>query len=113
MSNKKFDLFTKIDELPSRLYVILGIIFIAGYTALCAYTNLSPIKLGLSLLLLYSLVSGLVFLLTRKRIAMYRAENRASEEQNSGVISASRDKVSLPYVIVTEKGLRVVDTNKR
>ncbi len=110
MSNKKHDLFTKIDELPSRLYVILGIIFIAGYTALCAYTKLSPVGVGLALILTYALVTGTVFLISRNRIAMYRAENRAAEEQNGGVISAFRDKISLPYVIVTETG-KIVTVN--
>ncbi len=110
MSNKKFDLFTRIDELPSRLYIILGIIFIAGYTAICAYTNLPTLYVGLFLILLYALVTCLIFLFCRKRIAAYKAENRASEEQNGGVISAFRDSVSLPYAIVTETG-KIVTVN--
>ena len=110
MSNKNFDLFKGIDELPSRLYIILGILSISGFTAICAYTKLSPVRMGLLFLVVYSLVCGVIFLFSRKRIAMYRAENRASREQNGGVISAFKDSIDLPYAIVTETG-RIVTVN--
>ena len=45
-----------------------------------------------------------IFLFSRHRIAKYRAEKLASDEQNSGVISAFRDSVDLPYAVITENG---------
>lgn len=110
MSNKKFDLFKGMDELPSRFYIISGILSIAGFTAICAYTRLSPVSTGLTLVILYSLVCGIVFLLGRRRMAMYRAENRATEEQNGGVLSAFKESIDLPYAIVTEAG-KIVTVN--
>lgn len=110
MSNKKSDLFKGIDELPSRLYIILGILSIAGFTAICAYTRLSPVRMGLALVIVYSLICGLIFLLGRRRIAMYRAQSRATEEQNGGVISAFKESIDLPYAIVTETG-KIVTVN--
>lgn len=110
MSNKKFDLFSRIDELPSRLYIILGIVAMAVYTAICTYTKLSQIRVGLAIILIYALLCFVIFIFSRRRIAIYRAENRASEEQNGGVVSAFRDSISLPYAVVTEKG-RIVTVN--
>ena len=104
MSNKKFDLFHKIDELPSRLYIILGIVFMAVYTAFCAYTKMSRVGVGLVLILIYSVVTGVIFILSRRRMAIYKAESIASQEQNVGLMSVFRDKVDIPYAIVSENG---------
>ena len=110
MSNKKFDAFKGIDELPSRLYIIFGILCLAGFTAICSYTRLSPVRMGLTIVLVYSMICGVIFLFSRKRIAKYRAEIRASMEQNGGVISAFKERIDLPYAIVTETG-KIVTVN--
>ena len=110
MSNKKFDAFKGIDELPSRLYIIFGILCLVGFTAVCTYTRLSPVRTGLTVVLIYSMICGLVFLFSRKRIAKCRAESRASMEQNGGVISAFKESIDLPYAIVTETG-KIVTVN--
>ena len=110
MSNKKPDIFRRIDELPSTLYVILGILFIALYAAICTYTEISPANCGLALMFVYALLSGAVFLFSRRRMAIYREEKRLSDEQNSGVISAFRDSADVPYAVVTDTG-RIVTLN--
>ena len=35
MSNKKFDLFHRIEELPSRLYIILALVAMALHITIC------------------------------------------------------------------------------
>ncbi|MBQ8141489.1 MAG: DHH family phosphoesterase [Clostridia bacterium] len=110
MSNKKFDFFNRIDELPSRLYIILGILFMAVHTAVCAYTEISITASALFFIFLYAIISAVIFLFSRRRIAMYKAEHRAAEEQNSGVIAAFRDSIDVPYVVVTKNG-KIVTVN--
>ncbi len=104
MSNKKFDFLNRIDELPSRLYIILGIIFMAVHIVLGVYTEVSAVSSGLLLIFLYILIVGVIFFISRRRIAIYKAESRAAEEHNSGVIAAFRDSVSLPYAVITTEG---------
>ena len=104
MSNKKFDFLNRIDELPSRLYIILGIVFMATHVVLGVYTEISPVTSGLLLISLYILIVGVIFFLSRRRIAIYKAESRAAEEHNSGVIAAFRDSVALPYAVITTEG---------
>ena len=110
MSNKKPDIFHRIDELPSTLYVILGILFIAIYAAICSYTKISPANCGLALMFIYALLSGGVFLFSRRRMAIYREEKRISDEQNSEVIAAFREAMDVPYAVVTDTG-RIVTLN--
>lgn len=104
MSNKKFDILNRIEELPSRLYIIMGVLFLVLHTVICYYTEVSPATCGLFLIFFYVLAVMAIFLFSRHRIAKYRAEKLASDEQNSGVISAFRDSVDLPYAVITENG---------
>ncbi|MBE6596670.1 MAG: hypothetical protein E7641_03270 [Ruminococcaceae bacterium] len=110
MSNKKFDFFNRIEELPSRLYIILAIVLMATHTAICAYTEINAAGCGLFFIFIYAVISVVIFLLGRRKMAIYKAETRASEEQNSGVITAFRDHVDLPYAVITENG-KIVTVN--
>ncbi|MBQ7384059.1 MAG: DHH family phosphoesterase [Clostridia bacterium] len=104
MSNKKFDFLNRLEELPSRLYIILGIIFLANHTVLGTYTEIKSTTSGLLLISLYIVIVGVIFFFSRRRMAIYKAESRAAEEQNSGVIAAFRDSVDLPYAVITNNG---------
>ena len=110
MSNKKFDFFNRINDIPATVYVALGIIFIAIHVAICNYTEISPIKCGVWILCIYVICSGAILIFTRRRIAAYRAETRAAEEQNSGVIAAFRDSADIPYAVITEAG-KIITVN--
>lgn len=110
MANNKNDFFEHFEELPSRLYIILGILFMAIYTAICAYTKKSPATIGLVLTLIYAVLVCVIFIFSKKRMAAIKAAKRASDEQNSGVIAAFRDSVELPYAVVTKLG-KIVTVN--
>ena len=110
MSNKRFDILNRIDEIPSAAYLVLGILFLTLHTVVCKYTDVSPTSFGILCIFLYILCAGAVWIFLRKKIAIYRAEAAASDEQNSGVISAFRDHVYLPYAIVSEGG-RIITVN--
>ncbi|MBO5845764.1 MAG: hypothetical protein J6Q77_03870, partial [Clostridia bacterium] len=65
MANKKNDFFSNFEELPSRLYIILGILFMAIYTALCAYTKKSPAAIGIFMTLLYAAIVFAIFIFSK------------------------------------------------
>lgn len=110
MSNKKFDLFSLLSELPSRLYVILAIVVLAFHTVLCTFTELEPAVVGLISIALYALSALAVYLFARRRIQLYRTQSNASEEQNSGVIHTFRNRLGIPYAVIAENG-RLVTAN--
>lgn len=104
MQNKKFDLFSRLEELPSRLYVILAIFMLAIHTVLCTFTEIRPVISGFIVILLYIGVSLCLYLIVRRRINLYRIETDASEAQNSGVIHTFRNRLSIPYAVIDTKG---------
>ena len=110
MSNKRFDILNRIDEIPSASYLVLGILFLTLHTVVCKYTEVSPTSFGILCIFLYLVSATVVWIFLRKKIAIYRAEAAASDEQNSGVIAAFRDLVYMPYAIVSENG-RVITVN--
>ncbi|MBQ9782970.1 MAG: DHH family phosphoesterase [Clostridia bacterium] len=109
--NKKFDLFRRIEELPSRLYILLAVVMLAIHVVICTYTKASAAIVGLVLILLYLLVTVIVYLVSRHQLKLYRIESDASEEQNNSVIYAFRNRLSVPYAVVTETG-KIVTVNQ-
>ena len=110
MQKKKNDFFNGAKDIPSRLYVLLGIIFLAAHIAICAYTEIPPTWSGLVTVLLYSLVCFIIFILGSRRMSIYRTETEASDNQSGSVIAAFRDNVKIPYAIVTDTG-KIVTVN--
>ncbi len=110
MQKKKNDIFKGVEDLPSRLYILLGIIFLAAHIALCAYTKIPVTLSGLCAILLYGIICGVIFLVGNRRLSIYKSENEASDNYSGSVIAAFRDSVDLPYAIVTDTG-RIVTVN--
>ena len=110
-SNKKFDPFRRIEELPSRLYVVFAVIMVAIHVALCTYTELSVPITGLVLIALYILIALVIYLFSRRQLKLYRIENDASEEQNNTVVRTFRHQLKVPYAVVAENG-RIVTVNQ-
>ena len=104
MSNKKFEFLNKIDDIPSGAYIVLGVIFLALHITVCKYTSISPTGFGLLCILLYALSAGAIWVFSRRRIAMYKAEAAEADKQNKKVIEAFKEQVYLPYAIITENG---------
>lgn len=110
MQKKKNDIFHGFDDLPSRLYMLLGIIFLAAHIAICAYTKIPPAWSGLACIILYVIVCGVIFLIGSRRMSIYKNEAEASEGQSGSIVAAFRDNVDIPYAIVTEHG-KIVTVN--
>lgn len=107
---KKFDLFHRIEELPSRLYVIFAVVAMAIHITVCTYTDASPASAGLVILCLYLLSALVVYLFSRRRLRIFRHESDASEEQNNSVVFAFRNRIKIPYAVVSENG-KIVTVN--
>ena len=110
MSNKRTDPWRRMEELPSRLYVILAVAAVAIHIALCIHTKISPALSGLILIGAYLVAALIVYLISHRQLKRYRLEFDASEEQTKGVIHAFRTQVKLPYAVVSETG-RIVTVN--
>lgn len=107
---KKFDPFRQLEEMPSRLYVIFGILMLAAHIIICSLTD-APVDLtGLILILIYLAVSAVIYILSRRKLNIFRNESNASEEHNNGVVYAFRNHFKSPYAVVTESG-KVITVN--
>lgn len=110
MSNKKFDLFSRLGELPSRLYFLLAVAALVLHTALCSFTDLSPTHVGITVIALYAGSALIVFIVTRKKLRRYRLEFDTADAQSNGVIRAFREDFSIPYVVIDPEG-RILTVN--
>ncbi len=110
MQNKKFDWLAKVEEIPSRIYVILAIALLALNTVLCGFTQINPVWCGTALVILYGITSLIVYLTTHKRLNSFKMESNASEEQNQSVIYAFRNQLNLPYAVINEQG-KIITVN--
>ena len=110
MSNKKFDPFRRLEELPSRVYVILGILCLAIHVILCTYTDIPVAVCGLILIGIYIVSTLIITMVVHKRINIFRNASNYSEEQNNGVIYTFRHLLKIPYAVVTEKG-KIITVN--
>ena len=111
MSNKKFDPFKRLEELPSMAYVLLAVLCIVIHVLLCTFVpTISVAVCGLVLMCIYLVAALIIHLTVRHRMSLFRLASNASEEQNSGVIYTFRHMLKTPYAVVTEKG-KIVTVN--
>ena len=110
MQNKKFDWLTRLEEIPSRIYVFMAIIMLAIDTAVCAFTNADPAIVGIITILVYAIASLVVYFLVQRRLNLYRLESNASEAQTKGVIYSFKNQLRIPYAVVSEQG-KIITVN--
>ena len=110
MSNKNFDFLRRIEELPSRLYIILAVAALVTHVAICTYSDASAAITGLVILAVYGIASLGIFLFSRHQMKLYRIESDASDQQSNSVVYAFRNSLHIPYAIVTETG-KIVTVN--
>ncbi len=110
MSNKRFDLFKRLEELPSMVYALLAVLFLVIHVVITTYTSITSAVCGLALIITYILICLIIYLAVHKRIGIFKLASDASEEQNNGVIYTFRHLLKIPYAVVTEKG-KIVTVN--
>ena len=111
MKNKKFDRLTRIGELPSRIYIILGLIMMGISTVLSVFVEaVDPAICGAVCIALYGVISLIIYFIFHHKLNIFRHEKYASDEQSGSVIYAFRNQLSLPYAVVNEKG-RIITSN--
>ena len=111
MQNKKFDKITRIGELPSRIYIILGLIMMGLNTILCVFVpTIDTAICGAIFIALYGIISLIIYFVFHHKLNVFRYEKYASDEQAGSVIYAFRNQLSLPYAVVNEKG-KIITSN--
>ena len=110
MQNKKFDWLTRLEEIPSRIYVFMAIAMLAIDTAICAFTNADPAIVGIITISVYTVASLVVYFLVQRRLNLYRLESNASEAQTKGVIYSFKNQLRIPYAVVSEQG-KIITVN--
>ncbi len=111
MSNKRFDLFGRLQEIPSLVYAVLGALCLVVQVLLCTYdTKILPTQSGMVLIVLYIVAVTIIALAINKRLKFFKRASDASDEQNEGVIHTFRDLFKIPYAVVTENG-KIVTVN--
>ncbi|MBE6533552.1 MAG: hypothetical protein E7678_01080, partial [Ruminococcaceae bacterium] len=111
MQNNKFDKLTRMGELPSRIYIILGLIMMGINTVLCIFVpSINPAICGALFIALYGIISLIIYFIFHRKLNIFRSEKYASDEQAGSVIYAFRNQLSLPYAVVNEKG-KIITSN--
>lgn len=110
MQNKNFDWLSRIEEIPSRVYVFLAIIVLAVNTSLCAFAHTDPAITGIVSISAYAVISLTVYLVVRHRLNLYRLESNASEAQSRSVIYSFKNQLKIPYAVVNDQG-RIITVN--
>jgi c-di-AMP phosphodiesterase-like protein len=110
VQNKKFDWLTHLEEIPSRIYIILAIVALAIDTALCVFTEINPAIFGAITIILYAAASMIVYFVVRRKLNLYRIESDASEAQNKSVIYTFKNQIKIPYAVINEDG-RLITSN--
>ncbi|MBE6592679.1 MAG: hypothetical protein E7642_01650 [Ruminococcaceae bacterium] len=104
MHNKKFDWLTHLEELPSRIYVILAVATLATNTIVCVFAHTDPALTGIISIAIYTLISLTVYLLVKHRLNLYKIESSASEAQTKSVVFSFKNQLKIPYAVIDEKG---------
>ena len=104
------DFFSKIEELPAKIYVLLAVFMMAVHITVCAYTNVSEATVGLLLLMVYIVISVTIHVTCKSKIKKFRAEAEAAEKHNNGVVYTFQNNLLMPYAVVTKSG-KIVTSN--
>lgn len=111
MQNNKFEKFTRIGELPSRIYIILGLITLGINTVLCVFVpTVNPAICGAVSIALYGIISLIIYFVFHYKLNIFKLEKYASDEQAGSVIYAFKNQLTLPYAVVNEKG-KIITSN--
>lgn len=110
MQNKKFDWLTRLEEIPSRIYIVMAIIALALNTVLCVFTKINPAICGAISISAYAIASLIVYFAVRHKLNLYRIESDASEAQNKSVIYTFKNQIRIPYAVVNDAG-KVITSN--
>jgi c-di-AMP phosphodiesterase-like protein len=110
MQNKRMDFFSKLEELPAKLHVILAIFIMVVHITVCAYTNANEAIVGLLLIAIYIVITIAVRIITGKKLKLLKMEVESSEKHNNGVIYTFQNNLLLPYAVVSATG-KIVTSN--
>ena len=104
MQNKKDNQSRSDARWQLLIGILTAVLFLAIYLFVVALSDVSPVGTGITLVLLYALVGGVLYFTTIKKLAAQRAEENAAESLNTEIHDLFKYTVTLPYVVVDENG---------
>ena len=111
MQNKNLNKITRIMELPSRIYIILGLIMMGISTTLCVFVPaINPAICGAVSIALYGIVSLIIYFVFHHKLNLLKKEEYASDEQAGSVIHAFKNDIALPYAVINDQG-KIITAN--
>ena len=102
---------TRLEEIPTYIYIFLALIMMGICTVLCAFANINPAVCGAIFIALYGIICFIIFFIFKHKFNLFRYEKYASDEQAGSVIYAFRNELSVPYAVVNEKGKIITSNN--
>ncbi|MBO7303532.1 MAG: DHH family phosphoesterase [Clostridia bacterium] len=112
MQNKKFDKLTRMGEIPSRIYIILGLILMGINVILCVFVpSINPAICGALFIALYGISSLVIYFVFHHKLNIFRNEKYASDEHAGSVIYAFRNDITLPYAVINDDG-KIITSNQ-
>lgn len=111
MQDKKSDKLSKIEEVPTYIYIFLALIIMGINAVVCIFTDISPAVCSAIFIAIYSVICFITFFIFRHKFNLFRYEKYASDEQAGNVIYAFRNQLTVPYAVVNEKGKIITSNN--
>ena len=112
MQDKKIDKLSQISELPSRIFIILGLSLMGINTLLFFFVpSIDPAICSAVFIAIYGLVSLIIYIIFHHKFDIFRSRKNEADEQRTNVIGSFRKQLSLPYAIVDEKGMIITSNN--
>lgn len=100
MQNKKGNSARTDARWQLLVCILLAVLFLAVYLFIVALSEVSPIGTGITLLLLYLVIAGAIYIVTVKKLAAFRAEQDAAALLNTEIYDVFKYTVNMPYAVV-------------
>lgn len=110
MQDKKNDKLSHMEEIATYVYIFLALILMGINTILCVFTDVNPAICGATFILLYGIISFIIYFVFKRKSNLIHFERNASDEQAGSVIYAFRNQLSVPYAVVNDKG-KIITSN--
>ncbi len=91
-------------RIPLTICIIIGILFLLGYTLLSSLTKMSELLIGIILTALYVYAAVICFVAVRSKLGKIDIEVRRAQAINKEISLMFKETVDLPFAITDEHG---------
>lgn len=91
-------------RIPLTICIIIGILFLLGYTLLSSLTDISELLIGIILTALYIYAAVFCFVAVRSKLGKIDIEVRRAQAIDQEISQMFKDTVDLPFAVTDEAG---------